>query len=42
MVYTNTAINFSLNAIPDGITLPIPSTGSQTQEEYLVNYNVTH
>ena len=42
MVYTNTAINFSLNAIPGGITLPIPSTGSQTQEEYLVNYNVTH
>ena len=42
MVYTNTTINYNLNALPGGATLPIPSSGSQTQEEFLVNYNVTN
>jgi hypothetical protein len=42
MVYTNTAINYHLNAMPGGITLPIPSTGSQTQDEFLDVYNVSH
>ncbi len=34
MAYTNTHITYHLNSIP-GVTLPIPSTGDQTQEEYL-------
>ena len=42
MVYTNTAIDYHLNALPGGATLPIPSTGSQTQDEYLDVYHVTH
>lgn len=37
MVYNNTAINYTLNNLP-GITLPIPQTGSQTQEEFLEAY----
>jgi len=39
MFYTNTAINYQLNSIP-GVTLPIPSNGSQTQEEFLSNYHL--
>ena len=42
MVYTNTIINYQLNQIPGGTTLPIPSTGNQTQNEYLGVYNVSH
>lgn len=42
MVYTNTVINYHLNALPGGITLPIPSNGSQTQDEFLHVYNVSH
>ena len=42
MVHTNTLINYQLNSLPGGITLPIPSTGSQTQDEFLDVYNVSH
>jgi hypothetical protein len=42
MVYTNTLINYQLNALPGGITLPIPSSDSQTQEEFLDVYDVSH
>jgi hypothetical protein len=42
MVYTNTAINYQLNSLPGGATLPIPSSGSQTQDEYLDVYDVSH
>jgi hypothetical protein len=42
MVHTNTLINYQLNALPNGITLPIPSTGSQSQDEYLDVYNVSN
>ena len=41
-VYTNTIINYRLNALPKGITLTIPPTGNQTQEEFLVTYDVSH
>ena len=34
MVYANTDINYTLSAVP-GVTLPIPSTGSQNQKEFL-------
>lgn len=37
MVYTDTNINYELESFP-GITLPIPSTGSQSQEEFLDTY----
>ena len=40
MVYTNTLINYQLNSLPGGTTLPIPSTGSQSQDEFLDVYNV--
>lgn len=39
MVYTNTNITYELQEIP-GITLPIPSTGDQTQEEFLDTYSI--
>lgn len=42
MVYTNTNISYSLNSLPAGITLPLPSTGSQNQEEFLQTYDVSH
>ncbi len=42
MVHTNTAINYQLNTLPGGATLPIPSSGSQTQDEFLDVYNVSH
>ena len=42
MVYTNTNISYRLNSLPAGITLPLPSTGSQTQEEFLQTYDVSH
>jgi hypothetical protein len=42
MVYTNTLINYQLNSLPGGITLPIPSTGSQTQDEFLDVYDVSN
>jgi hypothetical protein len=42
MVYTNTTINYRLNTLPAGVTLPLPSTGSQTQEEFLQSYDVSH
>jgi hypothetical protein len=42
MVYTNTLINYQLNSLPGGINLPLPSSGSQTQDEYLTVYNVNH
>jgi hypothetical protein len=41
-VYTNTTINYRLNALPAGITLPIPTTGNQTQEEFLQTYVVSN
>lgn len=39
MVYTNTSITYELQDIP-GVTLPIPSSGSQIQEEFLDIYEV--
>lgn len=42
MVHTNTLINYQLNSIPGGITLPIPSTGSQSQDEFLDVYDVSN
>jgi hypothetical protein len=42
MVYTNTNINYNLNALPAGINLPLPSNGSQTQEEFLQTYVVSN
>jgi len=42
MVYTNTVINYRLNSLPGGATLPLPSTGNQTQEEFLESYDVNH
>ena len=42
MVYTNTNISYRLNILPAGINLPLPSTGSQTQEEFLQTYDVSH
>jgi len=39
MVYTNTDITYELASIP-GVTLPIPSSGSQSQEEFLDTYLV--
>jgi hypothetical protein len=41
-VYTNTTINYRLNALPTGITLPLPTTGNQTQEEFLQTYVVNN
>lgn len=41
MVYNKTTINYQLSP-PAGITLPIPSSGNQIQEEFLQNYDVTH
>ncbi|WP_298138228.1 hypothetical protein [Flavobacterium sp.] len=37
MVYTDTNITYELQSIP-GVTLPIPSSGSQSQEEFLDTY----
>ena len=34
MVFANTDINYALSSVP-GVTLPLPSTGSQNQKEYL-------
>ena len=42
MVHTNTLINYQLNSLPGGITLPIPSTGSQSQDEFLDVYDVSN
>lgn len=39
MIYSNTLFNYQLNSIPN-ITLPIPSSGNQTQEEFLSLYFV--
>lgn len=39
MVYTDTNVTYELESIP-GITLPIPSNGNQTQEEFLDTYQV--
>lgn len=39
MVYTDTNITYELQSIP-GVTLPIPSSGNQTQEEFLDTYLV--
>ncbi|MES2544377.1 MAG: hypothetical protein V4548_05795 [Bacteroidota bacterium] len=40
MVYTNTVIDYELNALPGGATLPIPSSGTQVQDEFLDIYSV--
>lgn len=37
MIYSNTVLNYQLNNIP-GVTLPIPASGTQTQEEFLKTY----
>jgi hypothetical protein len=39
MAYTNTVINYQLNTIP-GVTLPIPSSQTATQEEFLSSYHL--
>jgi len=39
MVYANTLINYQLNSIP-GVTLPIPSSQTATQEEFLSTYHL--
>lgn len=39
MFYANTLINYQLNSIP-GVTLPIPSSQTATQQEFLSNYHV--
>lgn len=41
-VYTKTIIDYRLNALPNGFTLNIPSSGNQTQEEFLETYDVSH
>ena len=40
LVYNKTEINYTLNDLPSNlnVTLPIPTTGSQTQEEFLDTY----
>ncbi|CAM3534570.1 hypothetical protein FLGE108171_01970 [Flavobacterium gelidilacus] len=40
MVYNLTNINYTLSTLPAGYQLPIPQTGSQTQEEFLDVYQV--
>lgn len=41
MVYNQTQINYSLNSLPPPAPqLPIPTTGSQTQEEFLDVYQI--
>lgn len=40
MVYANTTINYNLNTLPGGATLPFPSTGTQVQDEFLDSYSV--
>ena len=41
MVYTNTIISYQLQDFSQfGITLPIPQSGTQTQNEYLVTYHI--
>ena len=42
MVHTNTLINYQLNTLPGGTTLTIPSSGSQSQDEFLDVYNVSN
>lgn len=42
MVHTNTLINYQLNSLPIGVTLPFPSSGSQTQDEFLDVYDVNN
>lgn len=37
MIFANTVLNYQLNSIPN-VTLPIPSSGNLTQEEYLKSY----
>lgn len=37
MIFANTVFNYQLNSIPN-VTLPIPSSGNQTQEEYLKTF----
>lgn len=37
MIYANTVLNYQLNTIP-GVTLPIPASGNQTQEEFLKTF----
>lgn len=41
-VYTKTTIDYRLNALPSGFTLPLPSSGNQIQEEFLETYDVSH
>ncbi|WP_300564575.1 hypothetical protein [Flavobacterium sp.] len=41
MVYANTTINYELQDLSSyGVTLPIPLTGSQLQEEFLDTYSI--
>lgn len=41
MVYANTTISYQLQDLSSyGVTLPIPSSGTQTQEEFLDTYQV--
>lgn len=38
MVYSSSTISYSLASLPTGVTLPIPSSGSFAQEEFLDTY----
>jgi len=41
VVHTNTNLQYALTSgIPSGIPLPIPSSGNQTQQEFLDNYHI--
>lgn len=40
MVYNHTAINYTLSTLPPDFQIPIPQSGSQTQEEFLDIYQV--
>jgi len=41
MVHTNTNLQYELSSgIPAGIPLPIPSSGNQTQQEFLDDYHI--
>ena len=38
--YTKTIINFNLNSLPVGISIALPTSGNQTQEEFLENHRL--
>jgi hypothetical protein len=40
LVYNKTVINYNLSQLPSQVQLPIPQSGSQTQEEFLDTYQI--